>query len=116
MHLLRWSRYFTATVACTKDSLFRGPDDKLYAQKNDVYMTHVEEATFSDSELKPTTNCRYVDDIFLEVRDGEHLIPINRQLETNSVLSFTYERQQGNCLSFLHVSVQATPNKYVTSV
>ena len=115
--------------ACTKDSPFRGPDGKLYVQKNGVamgsplgplfanfYMAHVEEAAFGDPELKPTTYFRYVDDILLEVRDDEHLAAIIRQLETNSVLSFTYERQQDNCLSFLDVTVQATPNKYVTSV
>ena len=116
-------------VACTKDSPFRGPDGKLYTQKDGVamgsalgplfanfYMAHVEEATFSIPDLKPTTYCRYVDYAFLEVRDREHLLAIISALEKNSVLKFTYENQQDNTLAFLDVFVQTTPDKYVTSV
>lgn len=116
-------------LACTKDSPFRGPDGKLYTQKDGVamgsalgplfanfYMAHVEEAVFNDPEIKPTTYCRYVDDAFLEVRDRDHLSTIIGELEKHSVLKFTYESHQDNSLAFLDVFVQATPEKYVTSV
>ena len=116
-------------VACTKDSPFRGPDGKLYIQKDGVamgsplgplfanfYMAHVEEAALSNPQLTPTIYCRYVDDVFLEVRDDAHLHAIVRELEKNSVLKFTHERQKDSCLAFLDVLVQLTPDKFVTSV
>ena len=116
-------------AACTKESPFRGPDGKLYAQKDGVsmgsplgplfasfYMAHVEETAFTDPDLKPTTYCRYVDDTFVEIRDQDHLIAIVSALEKNSVLKFTYERQKDDSLAFLDILVQITPNRYETSV
>ena len=116
-------------VACTKDSPFKGPDGKLYSQKDGVamgsplgplfanfYMAKVEHATLNDPDLRPSTYCRYVDDIFVEVRDSDHLSAIIQGLEKNSVLTFTSERQHHNCLTFLDVTVESTPDRYITSV
>ena len=80
------------------------------------YMASVEQATLSNPNLEPTTYCRFVDDCFLEVRNHEHLISLIQELEKNSVLKFTYEEAQDNCLAFLDVKVQATKDKYITSV
>ena len=79
-------------------------------------MAHVEEKTFSSPEITPTLCCRYVDDAFLEVRDEPHLKAIISEIEKNSVLKFTYEKHRDNCLPFLDVIVNATPDRYVTSV
>ena len=116
-------------VACTKDSPFRGPDGKLYTQKDGVamgsplgplfanfYMAHVEDKTFNNPQITPTTYCRYVDDAFIEVRNHDHLLAIIKELENNYVLNFTYEKHRDNSLAFLDVIVTATPNKYITSV
>ena len=116
-------------IACTKDSPFRGPEGKLYTQKDGVamgsplgplfasfYMAYVENKTFSKREISPKTYCRYVDDVFLEVRDENHLLAIIAELEKNSVLRFTYEKHRDNCLAFLDVIVKATPDRYITSV
>ena len=59
-------------LACTKDAPFRGPDGKLYTQKDGVamgsplgplfanfYMARVEEETFSKPDVASTTYCRY---------------------------------------------------------
>ena len=116
-------------VACTKDSPFRGPDGKLYTQKDGVamgsplgplfanfYMAHVEEKTFSSGGLKPTFYCRYVDDAFVEIRDQSHLSSIISEFQKNSVLRFTSEREQDGSLAFLDVIVEVTPSKYQTRV
>ena len=116
-------------IACTKDSPFRGPDGKLYTQKDGIamgsplgplfanfYMAHVEEKTFGSPEITPTMYCRYVDDAFIEVRDQAHLLTVITELEKNSVLKFTYEKPHDNCLAFLDVIVEATPERYITSV
>ena len=80
------------------------------------YMAYVENKTFSKREISPKTYCRYVDDVFLEVRDENHLLAIIAELEKNSVLRFTYEKHRDNCLAFLDVVVRATPDRYITSV
>ena len=79
-------------------------------------MAHVETSTFNNPDITPTTYCRYVDDAFLEVRDQAHLSQIIRELEHNSVLKFTFEKHHNNQLAFLDVNVQATPDRYLTSV
>ena len=49
-------------------------------------------------------------------RDEAHLLAIIAELGKNSVLKFTYEKHQSNCLIFLDVNEEATPNRYITSV
>ena len=115
--------------ACTTESPFRGPDGKLYLQKEGVamgsplgplfanfYMCFVENKTLSDASLAPTTYCRYVDDIFVEVQNKEHLKHLVVALENNSVLRYTCENSTDNKLSFLDVLVDTGQGTFMTSV
>ena len=115
--------------ACTKDAPFRGPDGKLYVQKEGVamgsplgplfanfYMAHIENLVLSDAEAAPSTYVRYVDDCFVDVRDVDHLLKLIHKFESNSVLHFTYELSHDNTISFLDVVVERGDNRFNTSV
>ena len=115
--------------ACTTECPFRGPDGKLYVQKEGVamgsplgplfanfYMCFIENKALSDATLAPSTYCRYVDDIFVEVRNQEHLRSVIASLEKHSVLRYTHENSVGNTLSFLDVLVDIRESKFITSV
>ena len=116
-------------TACTKDAPFRGPDGKLYLQREGVamgsplgplfanfYMSHVENDVFSNPDIAPSTYVRYVDDCFVEAKDTAHLLSITREFEAKSVLRFTYELSHDNALSFLDVVVERGDNSFITSV
>ena len=90
--------------ACTTEAPFRAPDGQLYYQIEGVamgsplgptfanyYMTHIENQVLEDPEIRPHTYCRYVDDIYLVVRNEQHLLDLKSRMEAASVLSFTYE-------------------------
>ena len=92
--------------ACTTECPFRGPDGKLYVQKEGVamgsplgplfanfYMCFIENNTLNEASPAPTTYCRYVDDIFVEVQDDEHLLRVLASFEANSVLRYTSEKK-----------------------
>ena len=115
--------------ACTTDSPFRAPNGKLYTQKEGVamgsplgplfanfYMAYVENIVLSDNDTSPFTYARYCDDIFIEVRDLEHLKALIEKLEQNSVLHFTYELSRENTLPFLDILVESDNTKFTTSV
>ena len=115
--------------ACTSDAPFRGPNGKLYIQKDGIamgsplgplfanfYMSHVENLVLSAPELAPKTYVRYVDDVMVDVRGLDHLLEIIAELEKNSVLHFTYEMNSHGVLPFLDVLVEAKEGQYVTSV
>ncbi|XP_047739936.1 uncharacterized protein LOC125178985 [Hyalella azteca] len=89
---------------CTSESPFRAPDNKIYRQINGVamgcplgptfaeyYMCKIKNQVLSDEQIKPELYCRYVDDIFVVVRDEEQLRNLRLAFEMNSVLKFTYE-------------------------
>ena len=116
-------------TSCTKDAPFRGPDGKLYVQREGVamgsplgplfanfYMAHVENLVLSNPEVTPSTYLRYVDDCFLDVRDTEHLQSLIQEFETKSVLRFTYELSESNTIPFLDVVVEQRDDRFVTSV
>ena len=116
-------------TACTKEAPFRGPDNKLYLQVNRVasgfplevlfanfYMGMVERKVMENSNVKPRLYCRYIDDIFVEVRNLHHLEELRSAFETNSCLAFTYEICNENSLPFLDTLVSSEVDKYVTSV
>ena len=115
--------------ACTTECPFRGPDGKMYVQKEGVamgsplgplfanfYMCFIENKTLSETSPAPSTYCRYVDDIFVEVQDGEHLQKVIAGLEANSVLRFTSENSIDSTLAFLDVCVTVEEGKFTTSV
>ena len=75
-------------------------------------MCHLEN-TILDAEppYKPTTYCRYIDDIFIVTHNIYNLVKLKQELEATSVLNFTYELGIGNQLNFLDVQVDTTrPN------
>jgi hypothetical protein len=115
--------------ACTTESPFRSPDNKLYRQINGVamgsplgpcfaefYMCDLENRVLRDETLKPSTYCRYVDDVFVVVRDEGHLKDLQQQMEAQSVLRFTYELGSNHNLPFLDIDITATNSGYRTTV
>jgi hypothetical protein len=115
--------------SCTTESPFRSPDNKLYRQINGVamgsplgpsfaefYMCDIENRVLSDDELKPQIYCRYVDDVFVVVRDEDHLKDLQQQMEAQSALHFTYELGTNNNLPFLDIDVTVTGTEYSTTV
>jgi uncharacterized protein (DUF1778 family) len=114
---------------CTSESPFRTPDNKIYHQINGVamgsplgptlaefYMCELENRVLSDSSIRPELYCRYVDDIFVVVRDEDHMTELRVALELNSVLTFTCEFGLNQSLPFLDILVQAEDTMFVTKV
>ena len=115
-------------LACTTESPFRGPDGQLYRQKDGIamgsplgplfanfYMGELEKRILKDKNIAPHIYCRYVDDIFVDVDDVDHL-KIIQKFESNSVLKFTFELSVKNKLPFLDVMVAADGNNFATSI
>ena len=59
---------------------------------------------------------RYVDDIFVEIKDLEQLVGLKKDFENISVLSFTYELNVNNRLPFLDVLVDTNGENFNTKV
>ena len=73
------------------------------------YMSHLENNILDNNPtIKPTTYCRYVDDIFVITKDTESLLILKPEFERNSVLKFTHEPNNNNKINFLDVHVDAT--------
>jgi hypothetical protein len=75
------------------------------------YMGHLENITLTDN-VKPKTYTRFVDDIFVAIKDEEQLLNIRNKLEQNSCLKFTYELEKEGILNFLDVKVKREKDKY----
>ena len=114
---------------CTREAPFRCPDGKLYVQIEGVamgsplgptfanfYMGDLEQRTLTDNNSKPHIYARYVDDIFVQVKDIKELEKLKKLFEDNSVLNFTYELNVNNKLPFLDVFIDATQNQFKTKV
>jgi hypothetical protein len=114
--------------ACTKEAPFISPQGDMYLQIDGVamgsplgvlfanfYMGTIEDRVFS-SRQKPTVYCRYVDDIFVIVKDSDELIDLKRHLERESVLRFTHENSENNSLPFLDVLITKTGTSLSTNV
>lgn len=82
----------------------------------EYYMCHVENNVLADNTLKPSTYCRYVDDIYVVVRNEDHLIELENKMQENSVLNFTHELSVNGTLPFLDVEVKIVNNEYKTTV
>ena len=101
-------------LLCTTESPFRSPDNKLYYQINGIgspleptfaefYMCDLENRVLLSDHLKPNFYARYVDDILVVVRNEQRLNPL--KMEAQSVLSFTFEMNINNSMSFLDVKI-----------
>ena len=69
------------------------------------YMCHIENQIVN-KKIKLNTYIRYVDDIFLSVDDEKQLIEIKQIFEKESVLKFTFEKEESNKISFLDVLLE----------
>ncbi|XP_076045761.1 uncharacterized protein LOC143028004 [Oratosquilla oratoria] len=78
-------------------------------------MCHLENKVLQNPELRPFTYCRYVDDIFVEVRSESHLMELQQAMES-SVLKFTYELNLHNKIPFLDILISSEDDQYQTTV
>ena len=116
-------------LACTTEAPFGSPTGQLYYQVDgvamgsplgctfaDIYMCNLENSILQDSDLRPFIYCRYVDDIFVEVRSDSHLRELQLAMEAASVLRFTSELSLQHKIPFLDVYISSQVDKYETSV
>ena len=98
---------------CTKEAPFTAPNGFMYLQVEGVamgsplgptfanfYMGNIENTVLEKTE-KPSIYVRYVDDIFLQIRNETELKNLRKIFEENSVLKFTYELNVNSKLPFL---------------
>ena len=115
--------------SCTMEAPFRGPDGRLYRQRDGIamgsplgplfasfYMCSLENSVLSDATIAPNIYCRYVDDIFVDVQDQNHLDRLISRLEAQSVLRFTSEVSLEQKIPFLDVFIDASTGNFSTSV
>ena len=80
-----------------------------------MYMATVEERAFREQE-KPSIYCRYIDDIFITIKDANDAEKIIDIFKSNSVLNFTSEHSQAKTLPFLDVLVKQKERRFETTV
>ena len=116
--------------ACTKEAPFYGPDGKMRVQLDGVimgsplgplfanfYMGTIEEKIFNDHpSLQPPIYARYMDDIFINVKDNLQVVRLAQLFKENSALNFTYELENNGTLPFLDILVSASSEKFKTEV
>ena len=116
---------------CTTETPFRHVNGDLYKQIDGVsmgsplgvlfantYMSHVENQVIPsfDNDSKPIVYCRYIDDIFLLVRNVKTLHAIKEKFESNSILKFTFEIEKCKHLPYLDVNVGRKGNRLTSAV
>ena len=115
----------------TQESYFMF-NDILYKQKDGVAMGSPLGPTMANvflsfyeikwleqcpNEFKPVFYRRYVDDIFVLFESAEHLSKFHAYLNTSHPnMSFSFEQEINDKLSFLDVEVSRQQGKFVTSV
>ena len=81
------------------------------------YMFHIENSILdSEPEFKPTTYCRYIDDIFIITDSIDNLLKLKQLFEETSILAFTYEIGINHHINFLDVHVDATQPNILCSI
>ncbi|XP_076038744.1 uncharacterized protein LOC143023959 [Oratosquilla oratoria] len=110
----------------TKEAPFTLPSRLMYKQIDGVAMGSslgVLFANFYTGTIEtevltadwPSIYCRYVDDIFVQVKDPDELQDLRRQSITASDLNFTYEEDNNGHLPFLDVLVAARIAGFLTT-
>ena len=115
--------------ACTMEAPFITPRGDVYYQIEGVamgsplgptfanfYMGHLESNVLQNVDIRPTVYARYVDDIFVVVRDEDHLKSLKEAMENNSELRFTYELSVNDKIPFLDINIDANTDRYITTV
>ena len=116
-------------LTCTTETPFKDPDGNIYLQTDGVsmgsplgplfanfYMCRVENNVIPSLNNQPVIYTRYVDDIFLVLRDINALAEIKHKFEQLSQLHYTYELEEKKSIAFLDVRVTRGTNKLETSV
>ena len=118
-------------VVCTTENPFMSPSGDIYKQVDGVsmgnplgplfanfYMANLENSVLDNLPTadKPAIYCWYVDDIFIACQNTGILENIKKQLEENSVLSFTLELEINRKLPFLDTIITRSHLEYVSDV
>ena len=117
-------------LTCTTETPFKHPNGNIYIQTDGVsmgsplgplfanfYMCHLENNVLSSyTKEKPKIYCRYVDDIFLLVRDPSLIFELKEKFQNNSILKFTYELEKSRTINFLDVKITSNPDALNTKV
>ena len=108
-------------TVCTTETPFKHINGDVYQQIDGVsmgsplgplfaefYMSSIESKVLPSlpEERRPFTYCRYVDDIFVLVRDIGIVESLKSIFEAESVLTFTYEQEKNGRMPFLDVLVE----------
>ena len=111
---------------CTKDLVFKTPQDQIFQQINGVsmgsslgplfanfYMAYLEHVIFSNPSTLLITYARYADDIFIQTDYIQQIKLIKDKFEENSVLKFTIEENMEGKLPFLDIMIGKTTTNSV---
>ena len=114
---------------CTTETPFRNINGDLYLQKDGVsmgsplgpmfanfYMCHIENNVLPNLATPPLVYTRYVDDIFLVIKNIKTLEEIKQKFEEVSVLKFTCEMEVRKAISFLDVEITRAEGSLETAV
>ncbi|XP_050691560.1 uncharacterized protein LOC126983104 [Eriocheir sinensis] len=117
----------TLLEICTKEAPFTCPRGDMYCQVDGVamgsplgvlfanfFMGTIESMALKDQQL--SIYARYVDDIFIRVKNIDELQKLKQQLSNISGLNFTFEESQEGRLPFLDVLVSPQDSGFNTSV
>ena len=121
----------TLLTLATKESFFLF-NETLYKQKDGVAMGSPLGPTLANAflcfyETKWLENCpiefrpvyyrRYIDDIFVLFKSNEHLVKFRNYFNTcHPSISFSYEEEKDNKMSFLDIEISRENGKFVTAV
>ena len=113
----------------TTQAPFKSPDGNLYLQIEGVakgsplgpsfanfYVGNLEQSVLRDQNIKPNIYCRYVDVIFVVVRNEAHLKQLQERMESSSVLSFIYKISVNGKIPFLDVNIKTQHGQFVSDV
>ena len=83
---------------CTKQAPFRCPQGRLFRQIQGVamgsplgptfanfYMGYLEDNIFSDPTKRPNIYARFIDDVFVQIKDNQQLVNLKKTL-SNKIL------------------------------
>ena len=114
---------------CTKKAPFKHIDGTIYQQTEGLamggplsctmanfYMSHIENEVLENVDLRPALYGRFIDDIFILVRNENHLISLKQAFIDASVLNLTHEININNKLPFLDVLLEMKNGKFVRTV
>ena len=80
-----------------------------------AYMDHVETETLTNHQ-KPRIYARFVDDIFITIKDKSEATALANALQGNSCLNFTVEHSENKTLPFLDILVTQNGQNFKTKV